>query len=229
MYLQYGALCLTQVKLGFCLSSNFGLPQRLSELCCSFSQNGPVQKDVVVRCHGRGKCSITSVILCLLSPWAVTLLSSSQFIFGVTFKERHMDMQLNAFFNIHFIQTVVNCGNWSMVKEFLLCPKAPGMCLLFYYLQQKHEFVRGFFLSFLLWKTDNILKVKLLGNPNWWYSLLGLGHSVCNSETHTYWVLAIFFYLQISFSWTGNGFHGISALELPSLSAAGFLTISKLW
>lgn len=173
--------------------------------------------------------SITSVILCLLSPWAVTLLSTSQFIFGVTVKERHMDMQLNAFFNIRFIQTVVNCSNWSMVKEFLLCPKAPGVCLLFYYLQQKHEFVRGFFLSFLLWKTDTILKVKLLGNPNWWYSLMGLGHSVCNFETHTYWVLAIFFYLQISFSWAGNGFHGISALELPSLAAAGFLTISKLW
>lgn len=143
-------------------------------------------------------------------------------------------MELNAFFNIHFIQTVVNCSSWSMVKQFLLCPKAPGMCLLFYYLYQKHEFVRGFFLSFLLWKTDNILKVKLLGNPNQWYSLMGLGHSICNSETHTYCVLAIFFYLHISFSWLGMVSMAFLLLSfcqgvLPSLAAAGFLAISKLW
>lgn len=58
---------------------------------------GPVQKDVVVRCHGRGKCSITFGILCLLSPWAVTFLSTSQFIFGVTFKERHIGYGVECF------------------------------------------------------------------------------------------------------------------------------------
>lgn len=142
MHLQYGALCLTQVKLRFCLSSSFGLPQRLTELCCSFSQNGSCAEGCGGKVSWQGEVVHNFCDSLSTAPLGCDLSQHLSVYFWCYFLGE--SMELNAFFNIRFIQTVVNCSSWRMVKQFLLCPKAPGMCLLFYYLYQKHEFMRRF-------------------------------------------------------------------------------------